>query len=405
MTTMTEGLLDTSNMDAILHLYKDLINSDDHFVSIGGLQRNLHKLPSKSMAPSQHQVTGGVDNHGNGTMQSQSPQEDSSMTPSTDELVLTFDMLPQEMKLQIFSYLGAKDLSTCAHVSKHWQCLTSLDFLWCRLLMRDVDKWDTISHDTNPNLYKELDPHWTCKKIYRQCCPALQKPKSSGWNLNSLLSSFFHMNTPKIGIFGPGLESKTSKIITHILSDPTKVFKQNGVVPGSFSGVGSFFLMTISNLTFSLTVMYSCAKKDRERAARQGLQQLRHLPQSEHLKALCRSLDAFVFVVDATDMPSMQWAGTELFNMVNEKSSSSQTPVLVLCCVPEDSSEQVTSSSSSSTSSTSSSSSSTHTMTCFEVVNSLQLTKLIKPWRVCRCAIGNMDEYRKGFEWIINNCQ
>ncbi|XP_014782629.1 uncharacterized protein LOC106878055 [Octopus bimaculoides] len=396
---MTEGLLDTSNMDALLHLYKDLINSDDHFVSIGGLQRNLHKLPSNSMTPSQHQVTGGIGNHGNSTTQSQSPREYSAMTASTNELVLTFDMLPQEMKLQIFSYLGAKDLCTCAHVSKHWQCLTSLDFLWNRLLRRDVKTWNTISYDTNPDLCKEFEPPWTHKKIYRHCCPALQKPKSSGWNLNSLLSTFFQMTTPKIGIFGPGLESKTSKIITHILSDPTKVFQQNGVVPGSFSGVGSFFLMSISNLTFSLTVMYSCAKKDRERAARQGLQQLRHLPQSEHLKALCRSLDAFIFVVDATDMPSMRWAGTELFNMVNEKSSYRRTPVLVLCCVPEDSSEQVT------TSSSSSSTSSTHTMTCFEVVNSLQLIKLIKPWQVCRCAIGNMDEYRKGFEWIINNCQ
>lgn len=85
------------------------------------------------------------------------------------------------------------------------------------------------------------------------------------------------MTTPKFGIFGPSLELKTNKIIIHILSNSDKVFKQNGLVPGSF------FLMSISDLSFSLTVMYASAKKDRERAAHQGL---RHLPQLEHFKAV-----------------------------------------------------------------------------------------------------------------------
>ena len=41
-----------------------------------------------------------------------------------------FDQLPDEIKLLILSYLTAKELCRSASVSKHWNTLTSVNFLW-----------------------------------------------------------------------------------------------------------------------------------------------------------------------------------------------------------------------------------------------------------------------------------
>ena len=52
-----------------------------------------------------------------------------------------------------------------------------------------------------------------------------------------MIRSFLPKKTPKIAMFGPGLESGTLKIVPLILNN-SDMLKTVGVAPGEFSGKG-----------------------------------------------------------------------------------------------------------------------------------------------------------------------
>lgn len=303
-----------------------------------------------------------------------------------------FDSLPDELILLIFSYLDVKELSNIAVICKKWNYLSSTDSLWRPLLNADVKQWEVITHLSYPNLYQETDSEWTQKDIYRQCCPELRKwkiePTFNFWKL-TFFWNFFQKRLPKIGIFGPGLESRTKKIMQRILCDPNEGFKTTGIIPGSFSGIGSFFTMSVHDKAFNLTVMYSGTKKDRENSANQGIHRLSRLEQMQQLKELCRTLDGFVFVVDASDPGSMSWAEKELLNVTNERWSATHTPVLVLSCVPGIVNGQCP----------------LPTLSCIDIVKSLKLSSLTKPWQVRQCLVHELSGAYEGMKWVLGLCE
>ena len=66
-----------------------------------------------------------------------------------------WDSLPYEIILEFFTYLELKDVGKCLRVSKHWNSLSSVGYLWKFLYERDV----TVHHNDVECfrwLYKEV---------------------------------------------------------------------------------------------------------------------------------------------------------------------------------------------------------------------------------------------------------
>lgn len=59
-------------------------------------------------------------------------------------------------------------------------------------------------------------------------------------SFTSMIRSFLPKKTPKIAMFGPGLESGTLKIVPLIINN-TDMLKTVGVAPGEFTGINNNF--------------------------------------------------------------------------------------------------------------------------------------------------------------------
>lgn len=82
---------------------------------------------------------------------------------------------------------------------------------------------------------------------YSRCRPEkpLVEGSGGGWGLvSSALVSLVTGHKPRVLMFGPGLDSRTSKLVRSILADPASPrqpsrFAVTGMVPGAFAGSSS----------------------------------------------------------------------------------------------------------------------------------------------------------------------
>ena len=79
---------------------------------------------------------------------------------------------------------------------------------------------------------------------YLRCCPgcrSLRRSRQSGfksvvfYNLQNL-SSFFRRKSPRVVMFGPGLECDARGLVRQLLHDHTSPFEIMGMFPGQFDG-------------------------------------------------------------------------------------------------------------------------------------------------------------------------
>jgi len=71
-----------------------------------------------------------------------------------------------DVRLHIFSFLTATELCRASLVCRSWYDITEDNLLWSPLLERDVNRWEIIGSNTNPNIYKEVESEWTSKEMY-----------------------------------------------------------------------------------------------------------------------------------------------------------------------------------------------------------------------------------------------
>ena len=90
-------------------------------------------------------------------------------------------------------------------------------------------------------------PDFCCR--YLRCCPACRSLRRTRESFKSIvfynlqnLSSFFKRKSPRLVMFGPGLESDTKGLVRQLLWDSTSPFEVTGMFPGQFDGINSFFL-------------------------------------------------------------------------------------------------------------------------------------------------------------------
>ncbi|XP_022317177.2 F-box only protein 4-like isoform X1 [Crassostrea virginica] len=326
--------------------------------------------------------------------------EESVDTNNDRRTSITFSDLPVNAKLNIFSTLDAIQLCKIARVNKEWYNLTSDNILWSGLLQRDICNWNMISHRTNPGLYKEAESEWSNKEIYLHCSPQtshlMHEENSLFRSFTSMIRSFLPKKTPKIAMFGPGLESGTLKIVPLILNN-SDMLKTVGVAPGEFSGVGAgFYLKIPKGQIFQLSVLYSASSKVRKtRRKRLENNNLLELVSNEDgeqvvelkpaVRACCCAMDAFIYVVDSTigrDFEKEDY--DELMAVVNERWSAPHVPLLILSCTPTNQQQRIP---------------------CVNVVEALKLSSLNRPWQVHDVDVDTLNGVIPSIEWLIEQSQ
>ncbi|KAJ7357766.1 common myeloid progenitor cell proliferation [Desmophyllum pertusum] len=150
-----------------------------------------------------------------------------------------------------------------------------------------------------------------------------------------------------------------------------------------------------------------CCKKEREANARLGKQRFSKLlapavsaddddddndddesrpsdiELSHPVKELCKTIDAFIYVVDSSaDSHRVNLGDTELSAMMNENWTQAKAPLLVLSCV---------------------STATTPSLSCATVVELLQLRRLNRPWQVNAACVENLDGVLSGIKWLLSS--
>lgn len=311
-----------------------------------------------------------------------------------------FESLPINVRLYVFSYLSAKELCSVSQVCRSWYGLTQDNLLWQQLLTNDVNHWHIISHSTNPDLYKQVHSEWSNKEIYLRCSPEvnqlMHKQNAVFNSITSMIRYFLPKKVPKFAMFGPGLETSTSKIVRKIMYTDT-VFHTEGLFPGQFDGFGGgMTLKTATNHVFNLTVLYSASRREREQVADQNRMQRNKLVKESKnsesgekyelvpaVRDLCQTLDGFVYVVDASrDFPFIETE--EMIAMVSERWLATYIPLLVLSCVPA---------------------ADTPRIPCSDIVTKLNLASLNRPWQVRNCVADSLSGAVDGFVWLSEQTQ
>ena len=64
----------------------------------------------------------------------------------------------------------------------------------------------------------------------------MQEVSAALHQLSSMLRYFLPKKTPRIAMFGPGLESSTSGLVRKIIHEDNRLFEKLAMFPGKFGG-------------------------------------------------------------------------------------------------------------------------------------------------------------------------
>ncbi|XP_033637096.1 F-box only protein 4-like isoform X3 [Asterias rubens] len=320
--------------------------------------------------------------------------------------------LPIQAMLHIFSFLDAKDISTVGSTCRQCYSLCADQILWRDFLEKDKLLWQQVSHRSNPALFEAVNSDLTYREIYMRCSPKFQQ-ESSGFNLlklPQLLWSFIPHKPPKVVMFGPGLESNTSTLVRKFLGEASGVFKVRGVFPAELPGsVGTGFNVSMNGkVDLKLITLYSGTRQDRENTSAAGNRAQRNRllqsvpsgsvsPSGEEgcsdsidyepkstIKELCRNVDAFIFVVDASLQQQITDAKPELFALMDERWTTSKCPLVILSCVPD---------------------STTSKVPCVTLAKQLDLHKLNRTWKMFDVDVNSLSGAVEAITWLVGSSQ
>ena len=378
-----------------------------------------------------------------------------------EETKLMLDELPYDVLLSIFKRLDFKDLIQMSQVNKRLNDLTNDQYLWKEKLLQDMHNWRMIDSKSWPKqlqfkqekiLLDELALAEICyKKCYLNCCPdvstrkdILKKLKSFQQIQNTLhatstsenltlssLSSFAmpmmvfgqlkdfvfrtmfrseqpqHDNTaeciPKLVLFGPGLETSTSCLVTNILWKSE--FKTVGMIPGKDGYGAGIKLKLFNHRPFNLTILYTNNSQMRSKNSSHNLNENRLLLDKSsdevssfyelnpRVREACADAHGFVYVIDNNSL-SMEFDKigdnyrTELSILMREVDR--KMPLLILSLNTNDLTQQ--------------GSANKQRLSCVNIIELLELNRLEQEWQIRNCEIfqPKMKDIILGFEWILN---
>ncbi|RNA32110.1 F-box only 4 isoform X1 [Brachionus plicatilis] len=355
-----------------------------------------------------------------------------------DKLATNLDELPFDLMIEIMDRLNPKDLGKLCQVNKNLYKISNDEFYWKQRYLHDLPKWNVLySHSyTNSNFeaYKER---------YTSICPELviqnqildyletfqrrQKAlnaRSTSENISiensfrlsatsvlSKFSNFFNLNIfgprsePKIDklvMFGPGLETTTSCLVTKILWDSD--FKTLGMIPGK-DGYGSGIKLKLFNSKpFNLTILYTNVKKIRS-SSKHCLDQNRLLVATQNendqvyelqprVREACSDAVGFVYIIDSmhlkkliedNDVKEIENYRFELKVLMKEMDKN--LPLLILSCNTNKDTESMS------------------PISCAKIIEYLDIANLDREWCIRDCQIfqDKLKDAVLGFEWILSS--
>lgn len=350
---------------------------------------------------------------------------------------MNLDELPYDILLDILARLTWQDLIRLGQCNKKLYSITNDNLLWMLKLNRDLNKWSIISSRTWPanvelnkydatinykEIYLKSNPDITIKKeilkklnTFLHTTSTSDDPTQQNVTLSSLssfalpvaifdqLRDFVYrnvfnqpvnstlnerVNLNKVVMFGPGLETSTSCIVTNLLWKSE--FKTIGMIPGK-DGYGSGIKLKLFNhKPFNLTILYTNVSTVREANLTRELNSNKLLTTNNQLnpqvKEACLDANAFIYVLDnKSDLVNSNRVNymNELSILMNE--TRADVPVLILALSTDTVSESVS-------------------MPCAHMVRVLELDKLKQEWQLRKCHIfePKMKTITHGFEWILN---
>lgn len=354
-------------------------------------------------------------------------------------MAANLDELPFDLMIKIMDTLDPKDLAKLCQVNKKLYQISNDEYYWKRRYLNDIQKWSVLysSSFKNPNFasYKER---------YTSTCPELviqnqildklesfqkgqesfivnstsesvsidQSLRLSAASVLSRFSNFFSLNifgspsepkSDKLIMFGPGLETTTSCLVTKLLWDSE--FKTMGMIPGK-DGYGSGIKLKLFNSKpFNLTILYTNVKKIRS-SCKHSLEQNRLLVASEKIndqlvyelqpqvRDACSDADGFIYIIDSmhlkklideNDIKEIENYKFELNVLMREMDS--RVPLLILACSTNQDNQLKS------------------PISCAEILECLDIVNLDREWCIRDCYIfkDKLKDAVFGFEWILSS--
>ena len=391
---------------------------------------------------------------------------------------MNLESLPIDVLFLIFKELNYKDLINISKVNKGLNKLATDNLLWKMKLEHDMSKWKIISSKNFPiQIFSEnsriLNNEICYKNLYLNCCPDViqeieilkklktyklaadasnneqkigaeaqaMNPLSTAKNLLSNLRDYIYSNIfpvnlpmsgefsrlmnienenlPKIIMFGPGLETTTSCLVTNLLWKSE--FKTIGMIPGK-DGYGSGIKLKLFNhAPFNLTVLYTnvsklrhnresnfeknklFVKKKHENVDDEDKNELYEI--NPQVKDACTNAKGYIYVIDNVALHEivknenlneiLENYKQELLTLMRE-CNDKLLPFLILSCSTENMNKDVNPIK-------------THNngLSCAKIIETFSLYKLKHEWQIRNCQIfeNKMKDIILGFDWLLNKIE
>ncbi|GAB6032752.1 F-box protein 4 [Chamberlinius hualienensis] len=301
--------------------------------------------------------------------------------------------LPNEILVEIFSYLGPGDHGRCAQVCKHWHQLVNDEPFWRYGLLKCHKIWkfdtpsDQLPDGLNVNPIQEIyDPNNEVNS--RIICWMRQKgfcPLPANNNLRPIRLLFF------------GLGIAANRISRTILTGQNNSFQALELTPGNEKGFGGGVIVKFKARHFFLIItQYTNVKAVRENPNDPVRTDLfakwltTDKDQSETLnqeiKRIIHSVDGFVYSTmnDFMHKDAMWLANAEkcLRLIMDEaalvENSQCRRPILHLSC----------------------STGVTNQQNDVNFIDRLHMKQFPRPWNICKVDLDRLTEIEQGFNWL-----
>lgn len=245
-----------------------------------------------------------------------------------------------------------------------------------------------------------------------------KKINNLNWSENiGLLKKFGADQFPKLVMFGPGLETTTSCLVTNILWKTD--FKTCGMIPGK-DGYGSGIKLKLFNhKPFNLTILYTNVSKVRNtnnhdlNANRLLIGKWNENAQAQdyevqpQVKDACLDASGFIYVIDNEYLANLDMDSVESLKVIENyklelntlmKETNSDLPLLILSCNAKNLNNSV---------SNSIQFTKTKSLSCAQIIEKLELYNLKREWQIINCDVFQyqMKDIVMGFEWILNEIE
>lgn len=251
-------------------------------------------------------------------------------------------------------------------------------------MQKEIYSWDVLSHNTQPGHQQAFS---NAKQTYLRCSPRANRNQVTSHQRKRSLGLVFKlpymMRTQRVVMFGPGLCLGASDLPEELFWGTMSPFEVVGMfagVDGYGSGVG---LRLDNKIEVNMITMYPNTQHEREARAdapSKIVDSDGHVVPS--VQALCSTIDAFIYVVDAqSDLSFRPEAQAEMWGMLDSRWTRHDAPLLVLSCQSSRSAPAANS--------------------CLEVAQKLQISGLARPWQVRTVSLTEFNApVVQGMSWL-----